>query len=555
MEQQLISPAHWRISRTEMLYLLNALSARDLIGVDQRILHAELDSFRGNKNSAEIEKSLIAKKILTPDKQRGHALSEEIRPVLDVLFFPQRALFTSRRRAGEGRQVICAAQKNKTIVVHAFPSKGEHSVRVIPNPDGLFEFLIAWFPFFRLPISKAEFKIPQALYNRIRSTAMAGQAKEALALLETVPLDPEEKKAFIRSLADGRLSGTMAWMQMEDGKIGRADSVAVVSDGQTGWLISQEDGPSTVDGAIFNIRRTGADLAMTVRAYVEQVADMKLPRLQTDPSGKFKRFSLTSDELAMALNAINCTDLAGKFYAENSGDPNVELYAGRMKEAQQTLIDSGLCILSEKKNPQIHEDLSQALFSIARADSMIQVTASGRGSTANTSIYLVRGRFFTSYFNHGEFLQVMEYGEFKDIGFYLESLFKDFYAVKKEKQQTYSISFDSLDKARMMEGKPGEIEELFVREKIPPGAARLLAEGFSESIFRATLLRHNPPEKEPDKENKKQKKPTAMLLLLLKSRSGSWIFEFQETSVPGKAYPADHEVFREALTRLILSKE
>lgn len=551
MEQQKISPAHWRISRMEMLYLLNALSARDLIGVDQRILHAELDSFPGKKNSEEIEKSLVAKKILTPDKHRGHALSEEIRPALDVLFFPQRALFAARHRAGEGRQVICAAQKNKTIVVHAFPNKGEHSVRVIPNPDGLFEFLIAWFPFFRLPISKTEFNIPQALYMRIRSTAMAGQAKEALDLLETVPFDPEEKKAFIQSLADGRLSGTMAWMQMEDGKIGRAASIAVVSDGQTGWLIAQ-DGPSTADGAIFNIRRTGADLAMTVRAYVEQVADAKLPRLQTDPSGKFKRFSLTSDELAMALNAINCTDLAGKFYTETSGDAKVELYANRMKEAQQSLIDSGLCILSEKNIPQIHEDLSQALFSIARAGSMIQITATSRGSAANTSIYLVRGRFFTSYFNHGEFLQVMEYGEFKDIGFYLESLFKDFCPVKIENKLTYPISFDSLDKARTIKGKPREIEELFVGDNIPPGAARSLAEGLSESIFRATLLRCDPPEKEPDEERKKQKKPPVMLLLLLKSLSGSWIFEFQETSIPGTASLADREAFRKALTRLIL---
>jgi hypothetical protein len=104
----------------------------------------------------------------------------------------------------------------------------------------------------------------------------------------------------------------------------------------------------------------------------------------------------------------------------------------------------------------------------------------------------------------------------------------------------------------MMEGKPREIEELLVGDKILPGAARSLAEGLSESIFRATLLRCDPPEKEPDEERKKQKKPPVMLLLLLKSRSGSWIFEFQETSVPGTASLADREAFRKALTRLII---
>ena len=211
------------------------------------------------------------------DKRQGHIISEEIRPVLDALFFPQRALFATRHRKGEGRQVLIASQKNPLIVMHSFPGKGEHSIRVVPAPDSLFEFLVNWYPYFRLPISPAGMDIPEDLYKRIHAAAVSGKPEEGLALMETVALDPEEKRIFIRCLGDRRMSGTMAWMQISESRIEKADSFAVVSDGRTGWLISQDHPPAS-NGTIFNIRRTGADLAMTIRTYVERLSDAKLPR-------------------------------------------------------------------------------------------------------------------------------------------------------------------------------------------------------------------------------------------------------------------------------------
>jgi hypothetical protein len=551
MEQQKISPVHWRISRAEMLYLLNALSAKNLIGVDQHILQAELDSSRGKNNHGEIENTLAAKKILVPDKQQGHIISEEIRPVLDVLFFPQRALFATRHRKGEGRQVICAGQKNQMIVVHSFPGKGEHSIRVVPAPDNLFELLVNWYPFFRLPISPARMDIPEDLYKRIRAVASSGKPEEGLALMGTVALDPEDKRNFIQCLGDCRMSGTMAWMQISESKIEKADSFSVVSDGRTGWLISQDNPPAS-NSTIFNIRRTGADLAMTIRTYVERLSDAKLPRLQTDPSGKFKRFTLTADELTMALNAINCTDIASKLYVETSKDEHLESYSERMKKAQQSLTDTGLCTLSEKSIPVIHEDLSRAVFSLAHADWQIQITASGGSPIMDMGMYIARGQFFSAYYNYGEYLQVIEYGKHEDAGIFLESLFPDFCVKKSDPKLDSTLSFAALDKIKIIGANRQEAERILLADGLADMPARTLAQDLSDSFFRATIVRNNPPHTGKGNAGVSQDAPGQNLVLLLKSPRNSWLVQFHDVNARGKAVFADRDIFRRALVEMII---
>jgi hypothetical protein len=549
MEPTQISATNMQFTRAELLYLLDSLSGKSLIGIDQRILQAELESFREKNDPAEIEKSLVAKKILVKGGKKGHNLAEEIRPVLETLFFPRQALFATRDRAGKGRQVVTAAQKDQLIVFHSFPRTGEHSVRVVPSPDNLFEFLVNWYPLFRLPASSAEFTLTEELLNRIRAMAVSGEPGEAIALLESVPLDPDEKNNFIRALRECRVSGTLAWMQVKDARIEKADSVAVLSDGRTGWLISQEDARGG-GGPVFNLRRTGADLSMTIRAYVEHLADARLPRAQTDPSGKFERFSLTSMELALAFTAINCTEIASKLYLETSKDEPFEFYADRMKEAGQSLMNSGLCTLSEKGVPLLNEGLSRAVYPMAHPDWQVQVTASGGGPVADTGVYIARGRYFSAYYNHGEHLQVIEAGKHEDAGLYLESLFPGFCAEQPDPQPGATLSFDALDKIKKKEGDREEAERILLADGMPEPAARLLAQDVSDSVYRATIVRNNPPGGRRN-DTARPQIATGDLVLLVKSPGRSWIISFPDGNVRGKAALADRKILRTALLGML----
>jgi hypothetical protein len=556
MEPQPVSAIQLQMTRKEMLYLMRALSAKYLLGVDQNVIKSELDSFPKDADPAEIVKSLTAKRILVRDKQQGQVVNPDYRSVLETLFFPEQGLFSTRDFTGEGRQVVTAAQKNKQIVFHSFPQKGVHNIRVVPTAESLFQFLANWFPLSRLPFSPARFEIPKGSYQKVQALAKSGHSDEASKLLETIDLDPDEKKAFLRSLAESRMGGTMAWMQLAEGKIEKADSIAVVSDGRTAWLISQEK-PSTPDEAIFTIRRTGADLSMTIRTFVERLAGMKLPRKQTDPSGKFQRFILDSYEVALALNTINCSDFAARMYVETSKDANLEFFAERMKHAQQSLADSGLCTLSQKGVPVLTEDLAQAIFTLAHADWQIQITASGGGPIADTGIYVTRGQFFSAYYSHGEHLQVVEYGKHEDAGIYIESLFPDFCIKKPDLKFTSVLSLTAMDKLKKMEGNRLEAEKTLLADGMANPTARALAEDFSDSVFRATLVRNNPPEVKKDDEQPDQtkgKKPAEqqILILLLKSPRNSWLIQFQDLGTKGRAMLAGRESFRKALIDLLV---
>ena len=199
----------------------------------------------------------------------------------------------------------------------------------------------------------------------------------------------------------------------------------MASDGRTGWLISGLE-PTAPEEKPLSIRRTGPDFLAVVGDLVEQFTGERLPKQQADPSGLFTRYTLSLDEFSMALAAVNCVELSTKLYAAISRDIKREQYADGMNKAQKSLVAHGLCTISERGLPVLNEDLAQAVFSVAKSDSMIQIKVVGKGPVAETGIYLVHRRFFSAYYNYGENLQILEYGRYEDAGAYLESLISCF---------------------------------------------------------------------------------------------------------------------------------
>jgi hypothetical protein len=557
MENQSPLSGNLLVSREEMLYLLHAMGAQKLLVVDPQILENEFAAFLKNADQEKTAKSLSAKKILNRKGGKGYEIREDIRPVLETLFFPEHALFAVRDQPEKGRQVIGALRKNNRILFHSFPEEKMHSLRIMSGAEELFRFLIYWYPFFRLPISQTKSEIPLTIYERIQSLAKNGKTNEAFNLLNSTTLNSEEKKNFIHAIAEQKNGGTISWMQLKEGTIEQADAVDIVSDGLTGWLISQEK-PSTPEGAILRLRRTGADLTMVIRRIVERFAGVRLPRQQTDPSGKFKRFTLNIYELAVALAAINCKDLAATMYSALSGDEELKLYSERMKNAQQSLVVSGLCTVNPQGVPILNEDLAQAVFSLAKADWQISITASHGGPNIETGIYIRRGQYFSAYYNHGEYLQVIESGKHVDAGIYMESLFPDFSTSNGNPELTFPISFDAVDKLKNKESDRQAALKVLAADGVADAQARSLAEDFSDSIYRVKLLRNNPPDqqkgdfkKEEVKEGKNDAKAT--LLLLLKSPRHNWLIHFQNLSdKKGKAAIANKETFRKALVDLLI---
>jgi hypothetical protein len=541
------------LSREEIVYLMNLLGARSLLGVDRKEVIATEGSIQNERLQKLIMDSLKKRGILTLDEKKTPVLDTKIQSILETLYFPERAFVVTRHCSGFGDQIFYLINRENNTIMHSFPQDREHFLLPIPHTEDIVQQLSTWFPMYGLPISSTKFLIDLKTLEQVRTFAETKEVQKALDHFQIENIDPNEKKNFIHAFADRKISGAITWLSFKENKVDNADSVIILNDGQTGWLISQSksDKPEEL---MLSVRSTGADFAMAVREMVERLTGAKLPRQHTDPSGKTIRFAINLDELAMALIAINCTDLSQKLYSGLSGDSKGEHYTERMQKAQQSLMDSGLCTISDRGLPILKEDLAQAVFPIAGSDSMIQISFSEGGPALDTAVYIVHGRFFTVYHNYGEHMQLLEYGKYKDLSSYMESNFLDIGTEQEIQKKTFPIAYEVLEKALKKAGEQQEAFKILVSDGLIDTDAKLLAEDFSDTSFRAVLIRRDAPNRkkkseEKPEEKKAEKRPNT--LLLLKSPRRSWIFHFQESEPKGTATVPDHADFVKALRELI----
>jgi hypothetical protein len=539
----------FRITREEMLWLMDLSGATSLFGLDLKGSEGKPESTRAKVDPKKITDSLQKKGILHSEGRQGFAVDPQILPILDTLFFPDRTMIVVRDQKGIGRQFFHVLRKGKTIVMHSVPKEREHFIGLIPQPIDVLQLVVGWFPMYPLPVSPARFRIEKESFEQIRRLADAGKTDEALDALPLENLDSAERKNLIRAIADRKVSGSIACLDIHSNRVEGGDSIAVLTDGRTGWLISQDDSPAPEEG-MATVRRTGADFSMTVREMVERLTGTKLSRRQADPSGKTIRFALSLDEMAMALAAINCKDLSQKMYAGISRDLTGERYPERMIQAQQSLVDCGLCAISERSLPILSKDLAQAVFPVAKSDSMIQISASGGGPAVETGVHVVRGKSFTAYYNYGEPLQLLEFGKHKDLVSYMEAMFPDFGTETGIQMTSFPVTYEVLEKAIGKAGDRKEAAKILASEGLEDSAARSLAEDLSDSSFRATLIRRDAPDRNNETKDAKNKTQTTALLML-KSPRRSLMFQFQEIGSKGKGGTTNREGFLKALSDLL----
>ncbi|MGB7537677.1 MAG: hypothetical protein WBM17_03990 [Anaerolineales bacterium] len=419
----------------------------------------------------------------------------------------------------------------------------------VPQPVGILSLIIGWFPFFPLPIAPVSFRIDRKQFEQVRNLAAAGKSEDALKAFSPEGLDPEEKNKFVRAIADQKVSGSIGWFTVREAVVETADSIALVTDGRTGWMMSQEDFPKA-EGTTFTVERVGADIAMVVRGILENLTGERLPRPEPDPSTKSIRFALSLDELAVSLALINCKDLSQKMYLGLSDDKTGELYAGRMKKAQQSLVDSKLCAVSDRGLPNLAESLAQAVFPIAESDSMIEISASEGGQAVETGIYIVRERSFTTYRNYGGRMQLLDHGNYADLSYQMESMFPGLGTETKVQKAAFPIEFGNLKKAWENGRNPLEAEKILASNGTPESGRKLLAEDISDSVMRAMLIRRDAPDRK-NKSGGKENGNRLQTLLALKSSKRSWLFEFPEAGGKGSASIIKREEFVKALANLI----
>jgi hypothetical protein len=527
-------------TREQMLWIMRFLGANSLLGVNLK------DSSSGtNSNPAADPEAtaleLVEKGILQKEDEGQFLLHPEIRPLLETLFFPDRALVVARDRPSIGAQIFYLLRRGSTLLLHSFPQEGEHILLRISQPADVVHILVDWFPLGFIPSSAADFLMERDVWDRIVRLAGRDDREGALQALKDFPEEDAEKTNLLRAIRHRKLSGSVASLVFQANIVDDASSINVLSDGLTAWTIIQEESSGSPQPHL-RLRRTGADFAMIVREWVERFAGVNLPRQQTDVSAKVTRFVLTMDEIAMALASIHCPELSQKMAASASRESSTGSYPERMQAAQRTLQDHGLCRISAAGFPDLEPDLARAVFTIAQSDCMIDLKACKKDVPVNSCIHIVHGRFFTAYYNYGSAMQLLEFGYFKDLPAYLEFLFPDFGNEQGMRSKNIAVSYAALEKAlesipdREKAGHALRVDGLKIAE------TNALLEDLSDMEYRASFTRREAPEI-LESTAAVESVPGMPALLLLKSPRRSLLFRFPDPEKKGEALAVTQAAF------------
>lgn len=542
-----------QISRDEILYLMNLFGAKNLFGVDQKEIEAGLVSIVRQSDPKSIAGNLVKKGVLVRKGKVEFTPSPHMQPILDTLFNPVTGLAILLDKPGIGKKIFFMVRKEKNIVFHSSLSEDEHFIALVSQPEDVETILAESFPFSEIPVSPVKFRIKRKIFEYIQFITQAGKTDEARSLMSRGDLDPAEQENFLRAIMDRKISGSIALLFLQGDTVREAKSVFLQSDGRTAWLVSPMESDSEENQLLF-IRRTGSDFSSTLRQIVEEFSGVRFPRKQLDPSGKLIRFVLSVDELAFSLHAINCPDQSRKIYLLGSGDAAGGRYAGTMKQAQQSLVESELCAVSERGLPVLNEELAQAVFPVGKSDSMIKISGSIGGPALETGVYIVQGRFFTIYRNYGEQLQILESGKYEHLSSSVESMFPDFGTEKNIQKSGFLITLEKLEGALEKISNLKEAVKILASDGVTASDAALIVDDLANPIFRALLIHRYPPDqkkKTAGRSLEKNEIKQSRFLMLLKSSKHSWLFTFPTAGEKGTASITDREGFHKAIAELI----
>jgi hypothetical protein len=549
MDFQLSFKEKYRLTLPEMEWIMDQLGAPPLIGINSEDLQKALSAISDVRNETAIRKSLREKGILLSSSDQEIRWSPEARSCLEAALFPERTMLVVRDQTRDERRFFRLLRKGETTVLHSFPNERGHLIGIFRNPEEILQLVLSWFPLNSLPYASVNFRMEKVSFEKFKSLLVAKKRDEAWKTFNLANGDSAAKRQFLNCLRGATLSGSIAQCRVQEDQTYEGNSIAFLTDGRTGWLITQSD---RLEGEPIrlDIRRTGLDFTAAVRDQIEALTGKRLPRSSADPGNRSIRFALTADELAQALAAINCRNLSKKIFAAVSLDAVGSQYEARMDRAQQSLIEAGLCKRTDAGVLVLSDDLACAVLPIGGGDAMVQVVTSTGGPPENVGVYLSRRSLFTAYFNYGEYLQVLSAGRYPDAGAYIQSLFPDFGVDSKTEKSEARFSMEIINKVMHEAEDAPQIRKMLMSEGVSETAALLFSEDAANVRYYSTLTRRNMPRRQSEPADRDPEKSPS--LFLLKSPRHSWLVQFPEGGEKGMATIVHREEFTAAIEALLV---
>jgi hypothetical protein len=229
------------LSRKELRFLMELLGAPGMIGLeasaDDPTVARPQAKARTLKEGGE---SLVARGMVRPggtgekDQVQGKLLRHTL-----PCFFPEKVLLMIRDLPEVGRQILMLFRRGESIVVHTFPDPGSHRFEELGGAGEAAGLILSLFPLQPQEVRMSGVAMPVQAFEALRQAAEARDEHQALKVLAGAPLAEDEKIALVRAIEHRAISGSFAMLTCRGDTIVDAQSLALVADPMSGWLISQ----------------------------------------------------------------------------------------------------------------------------------------------------------------------------------------------------------------------------------------------------------------------------------------------------------------------------
>lgn len=246
-----------QLSRKEFRFLMDLLQVSTMIGLEAPADDPTVANPQARARTIrEGRESLVARGMIRPggsgekDKVQGKLLRHAL-----PCFFPEKALLMIRDLPQVGRQILILFRRGASTVVHTFPDPASHRLEEMEGAEDVAALILSVFPLQPQEVRQGGISMPIQAFEALRQAAEAGDERQALKVLAGAPLTEEEKLALVRAIEHRVISGSFAMLTCQGETITDAQSLALVADTMSGWMISQpKDDPA---GKTAGVERIG----------------------------------------------------------------------------------------------------------------------------------------------------------------------------------------------------------------------------------------------------------------------------------------------------------
>lgn len=227
-------------SRPELLALLDAVGANDLVGVDGDAL---LPDEREEHQKLVLEgiDSLIERGLLEIIDD-VHVLNSELLAVIQIFAHPQLVFVVRKEVPGKGEQLFLYYQRDHYIVEHTMPQSGQFRFATIPNTLALINRIEFVLPVQEdAPSEDYRQTLEQKVYLGAQWLVNQGKGDEAEVVLTDQGIPEGISHLLVRALTAHKFAGVVGFVRVNNAEPTDAREIAVIQSDELAWMISHEE--------------------------------------------------------------------------------------------------------------------------------------------------------------------------------------------------------------------------------------------------------------------------------------------------------------------------